>query len=111
MENKLERFETLLAQSQFAVCVLGNSTLDEFELLDLGSEPVPSEVTEDLQRRGLCFIGLMGLGLDGEPRSALAVPIGPSTMRALAYSFFERLEVVRLERMMTLPDTRETLPN
>ncbi len=114
----MDKFEQLVAAAQFPVCILGNLRSD-FELVDLQSEPMSEDAKRDLSKRGMCFVGVIGL-VEGVPRVALAEPLDAMTATALSQAFVQRIEdkingilapkgdsVEFLDRLYMLPDTRE----
>ncbi|SRR5258708_146353 len=115
MEIKLDRFERVVFDSQYSVCILGNGK--DFELID--PCPLSEERTRELSARHMAFLGVIGLQ-DGVPRVALACPLDDLTISALSAVFVHRIEsgIVALEkavmgaslawlhRLYELPDNR-----
>jgi hypothetical protein len=84
----VDKFETVVLECpKFAAVVLGNVDLTEFELLPVGGPTMGTDAADAIRVRGLGFIGVIGLGTDGEFRSALDREIGPGATRAIAHAF------------------------
>jgi hypothetical protein len=112
------KFETLVNQSAFSVCILGNLRTSDFELVDLNPEPMSEDAKRDCTRRGMEFIGVIGL-VEGLPRVALECPLDVMTALALSQAFVQRVEdainaamkpkgdsAAWLDALYRLPDTR-----
>jgi hypothetical protein len=108
----MTRFEELVSKAQYALCVVGNPSTDQYELLDF---PLPDEA--GLIERGMVFVGVLAL-VEWVPRSALAMPLGGDVIKRLSDSFTERLlaaartksegdSVGWLARLHEVPDPRD----
>jgi hypothetical protein len=81
----LDKFEQLAAESSFAMVILANRGGTDFEVVDI--TPMPMNVVEDYTRRGLCFVGVIGLSRAFVPRAELAVPLGSDAITAIVRAF------------------------
>jgi hypothetical protein len=106
------KFEELVSKAQYAVCIVGNPQLSEYELLDF---PLPDE--PEFLERGLTFVGILAL-VEWVPCSALAMPLDPATITRLSGLFVERLRcameaytrgdsVEWLDKLYRMPDSRD----
>jgi hypothetical protein len=119
-----DKFETLATQSSIAVAVLSDVNVTDIELLPIRPRSIPNDKIHELTRlwssRGLQFIGVAGV-VAGMPQLALATPLDDVRIDALAEAFAVYCntllpghveeqrkgdEVVWLERLFSLPDTR-----
>ena len=82
----MDAFETIIANSQFAVCIVDNPS--GLEVIDF---PVPDDRIRDLNTRRAEFVGVIGL-VCGVPNFALAVPLHPSDVQALSRDFVRHLD-------------------
>lgn len=80
----MEKFEQLLADSAFSRLILGNEAASDFLLIE--DRPWSDEAQSDIERRGLRFVGVLGV-VQGRPKSALAVPMDEATITRLAQDF------------------------
>lgn len=106
----MDKFEQLVSGSQYAVAILGNPSLDSFELLDLAA--VPANVAANLTQRNMGFLGVIAI-VHGVPRLALVAPLDHETTSALSRAFAQRVDaafngVAWLTELYSLPDMRES---
>lgn len=112
----MEKIQTLVAASQFAMCIFGNSRTGEFALADLG--PAAMDLQTALIVGGMCLVGAVGV-VNGTAHIALAEPLGDEVLSQISTAFIahferivERVErdgagVMWLEELLRLPDTRD----
>jgi hypothetical protein len=107
----MTKFEELVSKAQYALCVVGNPQLSEYELLDF---PLPDEA--ELIERGMVFVGILAL-VEWTPRSAIAIPLDDATIARLSDAFVVRFRaaiethakgdsVDWLNRLHQMPDPR-----
>jgi hypothetical protein len=112
------KFELIAGFGQCPVVILGNLRSSDFELVDLSEPPMSEDVERDLSRRGMCFVGVIGI-VEGAAKVALAEPLDAITVTALSGAFVQRVEdainaklrqkndgLVWLESLYQMPDTR-----
>jgi hypothetical protein len=92
-----DKFEALAMEAELAVSVLGNADVSDVELLPvkpygLGPEKVQA-LAAQWAARGLRFIGTIGI-VDGQTRTALAVPLDYRRISALSQAFIAHCEVL-----------------
>jgi hypothetical protein len=91
-----DKFETLAMEAQLAVSVLGNADLSDVELICIKPYQLSPEKIQELAvqwaARGLRFIGTIGI-VDGQSRTALAVPLDDRHISALSEAFIQYCEV------------------
>lgn len=56
-----QRTNALLESARLAVGILANPANQDFELVDVDAWPLPDNVTQRFQTRGLEFVGVIGL--------------------------------------------------
>jgi hypothetical protein len=113
-----DKFQTIAAYGQPAVCILGNPETSEFLLIDLAPGPLPADLRQTADARGLYFIGAAGL-VQGGPRAAFAEPLDNASVDALALAFLAHIgaqlnETLKpkddferfAEGLLRLPDSR-----
>lgn len=118
METR-DKFTHLLDSAQYAVGILGNPALTEFELVDLDAGSLSDERTHQLRDAGYFFVGAIGI-VDGLPKAALSEPLAPVQVSAISQAFVALVEnkinktlaanaedVAWLNRLWQLPDMRE----
>lgn len=114
----MDKFEALIRNAQYSVCILGNPETSDFELVDLDPAGLPAERREQLSKRGMKFIGVLGV-VKCRPRVALTLPLNDEIVSALSAAFVQRIEkllngldkpmgdsVEWLQQLWELPDTR-----
>jgi hypothetical protein len=78
-QRQYDKFEQIAAEGKLAVCVLGNTQTEDFELFAVDDLPRFNECIEERQAeligKGYSFLGVCGL-VDGVPRSAFSEPLG-----------------------------------
>ena len=82
----MDKFEQLISEAQFAVCILANLDTSDFELVDLDGKELPS--TQQFSARALQFGGVMAV-VDGLPRVVYAEPFDEEMCRALVDAFIQ----------------------
>jgi hypothetical protein len=110
---KVDKFDRLLWDAELAVGILGNPAALDFQLIDLAPGPFPDGLRDAVTKRGLYFLGVVGL-VQGVPHSALAEPLDTATASWLATAYNKHVEAAVnamleracLERMYLLPDLR-----
>jgi hypothetical protein len=119
-----DKFDLLAMESQLCVAVLGNADITDIELLPIRPQPYGRNKVQALAAqwagRGLRFIGTIGI-VNGQPRTALAVPLDALRMDALSQAFTVHCEAILTDkieehqkgdevdwlcRLWSLPDTR-----
>lgn len=86
-QRREDKFSRLLAESRFSMFILGNGATSDYTLAP--ARPLPEAVRRDFTKRGLTFVGILGV-VDGQPRSALAVPLTDTTIARLSQEFIRR---------------------
>jgi hypothetical protein len=100
----LDKFQQLVWDSPLAAIILGNPGLTDFELT--APEPLSAETEAGFHARGLEFIGVTGL-VDGQFKSALAVPLDDDAVSAIAAAFVQYVVTKLGTKGVTLRDARE----
>lgn len=83
--RKLDKFEVVARDAQFALVLLCNESTSDFELVE--PEPVPTERARSFAERGLSFAGILGV-VGGKPAVALALELDAATEGAIVEAFF-----------------------
>lgn len=85
----MDKFERVLANSQFALALLVNESTEDWELVE--PEPVPKDTAQTYAQRGLCWGGVLGI-VSGKPRVALATEFSNDVVAAVTAEFMRRFE-------------------
>lgn len=85
----LDKFEQIAWDAEYGSVILSNG--QDFELVDLGGEPLSEDARLNLSKRGLAFVGLIAL-VGGRPRVALDTPLDPETGSRITAAFVRRIE-------------------
>jgi hypothetical protein len=116
----MNKFDTLVSESGFAVLIAGTPALDSFVFLPLDA-PTDDAVTA-AARAGHTFVGVVGVVVRDKqfvPRSELAVELPVDAQEKIVDSFcalFERAikhieGTLWLQKLHDLPDMRDTRAN
>jgi hypothetical protein len=111
-----DKFEAIAGYAAHPVCILGNLQTSDFELVDVSeSAPLSEEAENEIRRRGLHFIGALGI-VKGKPRTALDEPLDEATIFAISAAYFQYVTEANrkpkgdsaafLARLFQLPDER-----
>jgi hypothetical protein len=81
--NRLDKFESIAWESQFAICLMANPELTEFALVDLTESAPSADAFDGFIARRFQFAGIAGI-CDGRPATALANPLDNASVDFLA---------------------------
>ena len=98
----LTKCERVLTESAFAVHILANPTTGDVQFVDPSALPLPTQIAEVYRRRGLEYVGVIGVSLDLVPTGALDATVGEHTMSAISKAFLGLMErvIARVEESM-----------
>lgn len=84
------KFEHLVSEAQFAVCVMGTPDCSEFALLDFG--PIADDEIRRMIESGMSqFVGILAI-VRGTPRCALNAPLPEPVYLALSQAFVKCIQ-------------------
>jgi hypothetical protein len=107
-QRKLDANEQFVMDCSHSIILLADSTLTTFEFCPIGL-PMPQDIEEKIDAKGLRFAGLIGIGRDGNPRARLTVDLDIDVADRLARIFVQGVRARcedPLERLWLL-DPRE----
>lgn len=93
----LDSVEKAANESRISFTILGNPETADFVLVDTGAAPLGVDELAAYRKRGMYFCGVVGLGFDGAPRTALEEPLDTSAVTALAEAFLAGLSARLLD--------------
>jgi hypothetical protein len=82
----LDANEQFVLDCSHSVILLADSTLTRFDFCPIGL-PMPQDIEEKIIAKGLRFVGLVGVGRDGNPRTRLTVELDSDVVDRLATVF------------------------
>jgi hypothetical protein len=94
----MDKFEQIAAFTEFPVAILGNLDSSELVLVD-ASKNLTSDEEQSLAKRGMRFVGVAGVGTDGTPQTALAVPLSKADTDILAAAYLQHIGAVVRSRV------------
>lgn len=118
-KGDMDKFEAIAQGASYCAGILCNPRTLDWSLVDLDQPALSEEATAALHRRGMGFVGAVGLYRDGAIHFALAEVLPLEIARKLVESLIHHAPnaalppepsgdgVDWLERLWSLPDARE----
>jgi hypothetical protein len=82
-QRQLDANEQFVLDHRPSNILLADATLTRFEFCPIGL-PMPQDIEEKIIAKGLRFVGLVGIGRDGNPRTRLFVDLDHDVVDRLA---------------------------
>ncbi len=82
-QRQLDANEQFVLDCSHSIILLADATLTKFEFCPIGL-PMPQDIEETIIAKGLRFVGLVGVGRDGNPRTRLTVDLDSDVVDRLA---------------------------
>jgi hypothetical protein len=104
----LDANEQFVFDCSHSCILLADATLTRFEFCEI-AHTIPQDLKERIIAKGLRFVGLVGIGRDGSPRTRLTVELDSDVIDRLAIVFRTRVIAAcadPLERLWLLQDIR-----
>lgn len=100
LTTELDRASQIMQWAAYCAAILGNPATGDFELIETGDGNLPDGRFQEFSRRGLYFVGVVGIG-QGGTRVALDEPLEESVVSDLSLKFLRMYLAKRMEEIVS----------